>query len=236
VVHSGVGGADLLAVGSVIQIARRKFAESARPEGKTHIWGSGLLHYTPRDFLKHVNVSLVRGPVTAALLGISTASFGDPGLLIGDALGQRPDRQDVIGIVPHHTQYNAETAGLLSEIDPAVRVIDPGGSAEDVCRQIGSCAHVYASSLHGLITADSFGVPSTWIDPGDQSHLKYHDYAASVGRAMINPLGWEEIPDHLSGLNDTADLPYADGIAQAQAALYTHFPASLRAPTKSGAA
>ncbi|MGR3678089.1 MAG: polysaccharide pyruvyl transferase family protein, partial [Paracoccaceae bacterium] len=47
VVHSGVGGADLLAVGSVIQIARRKFAESARPEGKTHIWGSGLLHYTP---------------------------------------------------------------------------------------------------------------------------------------------------------------------------------------------
>ena len=48
--HSGVGGADLLAVGSVLQIARRKFAERARPQGRTVVWGSGLLHPTPRDF------------------------------------------------------------------------------------------------------------------------------------------------------------------------------------------
>ena len=234
--HSGVGGADLLAVGSVLQIARRKFAERARPQGRTVVWGSGLLHPTPRDFLRNVDIVLLRGPVTAALLGLPGVAFGDPGLLIAEALGQAPTREDKIGIVPHHTQFDAETVDLLSEVDPAIAVIDPGGDARQVCAQIGTCAHVYASSLHGLIVADAYGVPSTWIDPGKQSHLKYHDYAASVGRAMIKPLGWEEIPGHIRGLKDQNALPHAEGIARAQAALHTHFPARLRASTHTGAA
>ncbi|MBE1281885.1 MAG: polysaccharide pyruvyl transferase family protein [Rhodobacteraceae bacterium] len=230
--HSGVGGAQICAVGSILQIVRRKFAEGGKH--RPWIWGSGLLHHVPRDFLKHVDIALLRGPVTASLLGLKPKAFGDPGLLIANALGDRPERGDVIGLVPHHTQLDDPQIRALVDADPRLQLIDVRDDAETVCRAIGACAHVCASSLHGLVTADAYGVPSTWMDPGEQSHFKYHDYAASIGRAMITPLAWKDIPSQFKTLTNTQPLPHADGIALAQEALRDSFPAPLRATTVSG--
>ncbi|WP_085796380.1 polysaccharide pyruvyl transferase family protein [Falsiruegeria litorea] len=229
VTHAGPKGCDLVAVGSLLQVIRRNFSQAVEHRMKPFVWGTGLLHPVPTDFLPNVNVALVRGPVTAALLGVKTRQFGDPGLLTADLIDEIPSVQDRVALVPHHSQVDDPEIQALVRSEPALDLVDPRADALEVCRRIASSRHVIASSLHGLIVADAFGVPSTWLSPGEQSHLKYHDYAASVGRPLISPIEAHEVPGVLSSLKDGTELTYGDGIARARADLIETFPAHLRA-------
>ena len=224
VAHTGPKRAELWAIGSLMHVARQnRDAFRRRPV----LWGTGMLGYVPRDVLEHVDVALLRGPVGAALMGLKDTRFGDPGLLAAEALGPAPQRTDTIGLVPHHSLLGDPMITALLEAEPRLRLIDVRDTCVEVCHAIGSCAHVFASSLHGLIVADAFGVPNTWVHPGDQSHFKYYDYAASVGRVLARPLALDEILDALPHVPDT--LSYGDGIAASQEALRASFPAALRA-------
>ena len=228
--HAKPGRCDLFAIGSVLQVARRNL-KARRSDGvRPWVWGSGLLAPVAADFLKNLRVALVRGPVTAALLGLEHDRFGDPGLLARETYGPVPERQDVVGIVPHHTHMDDPELTETVARDPKLRLIDVRGTARRVCQQIATCAHVFASSLHGLIVADSYGVGSTWLDPVGQSRLKYLDYAASVGRPMVAPVALAEVRSRMRGLG-TGPLPWQDGIDRARDALLTSFPAPLRAAT-----
>ncbi len=230
VVHASAGSCDLFGAGSILQVARRNL-EQAREDGvRPWIWGSGMLRPVPSGFLAHARVALVRGPVTAALLGVEADAFGDPGLLAPDIYGTPETRHDRIGLVVHHAHRDDPELAALVAAEPALERVDVGEDAGAVCRQIAACRHVIASSLHGLIVADAYGVPSTWLDPIDQSRLKYIDYGASVGRYLTAPISLGDVPALLGTLND-APLPYADGIARAREALTTRFPAPLRADT-----
>lgn len=227
VVHAGPKEAELIGLGSILQILRRACA-NGKVTQRPVVWGSGVLHFIPKDFLEKVEVALLRGPITAALLGIKAREFGDPGLLVADAMAARPERQDRIALVPHYSQIDDPVIRALSAADPVYDLIDPRGEAAEVVARIASSRHVVASSLHGLITADAYGVPSTWADPGAQAHLKYHDYAASVGRSMIAPISWHEVPELRLGAEDAAVLPHAEGIERAQEALRASFPLKLK--------
>lgn len=237
VVHAGPGKADLFAIGSILQIARRKYSEAKAYAQKPIIWGSGLLHaVSSLEFLSNIDIALLRGPITASLLGIKTNQFGDPGLLVADIFAPAPSKTHRIGLVPHHSQMEDIRIQGLTRGSEEFLLIDPRQDPATVCRQISACDHIYAASLHGLITADSYGVPSTWVSPGDQGHLKYYDYAASIGRALISPLVWDQIPDHARHITQPAELPYGAGIARAQADLRNSFPAHLRAEQNTGTA
>jgi hypothetical protein len=228
VTHAGPGACELFAAGSILQVARRKL-DTPRPDGvKPWIWGSGLLAPIKGDFLANANVAILRGPVTAALLGVQTDRFGDPGLLVPEALGATPTRIDRIGVVPHHTQLDDPAVAALLASDPVFELIDVRDDATSVCRQIAACRHVVSSSLHGLVVADAYGVASTWADPGTQSRLKYIDYAASIGRDMAAPVAWADVPAAVRRTGD-GPLPHADGVARAVHDLKTEFPAPLRA-------
>lgn len=235
--HAGPGQADLYAIGSILQIARRKYSEVKTYAQKPMIWGSGLLHaVSSTEFLSNVNIALLRGPITASLLGVKTQRFGDPGLLVADVLAPAPSKNHRIGLVPHHSQIEDPEIQTLANSSEEILLIDPRQDPATVCGQISACNHIYAASLHGLITADAYGVASTWVSPGDQGHLKYYDYAASIGRVLISPLAWDQIPDHLRNNNQPAELAYGAGIARAQADLRNSFPARLRAEQNTGTA
>ena len=222
--HASVDDADVFALGSLLQIVRRNF-DKPREGAKPVIWGSGLLRPPGgRGFLKNVDVALLRGPVTAALLGVETDAFGDPGLLVNDVLPSDAPRSDKIGIVAHHTLADDPELQTLIRLDSAYVLIDPRNPAEQVCAAIASCAHVFASSLHGLITADAYGVANTWVAPEGQGRLKFHDYAASVGRSMRAPIA---VADIAQAPKPDAALTYQDGIDACRAALVDHFPAAL---------
>jgi pyruvyltransferase len=223
--HIGARRAELFAIGSIMQLAKRT-QNAAREEGeKLCVWGTGLLRpIFGHDFLDNVELALVRGPITAALLKREMKQFGDPGLLINEALPFEGSRIDRIGVVPHYSLMEDPELLALVDSDPAYMLIDPRGDAADVCLQIASCAHVFASSLHGLIVADAYCVTNTWIEPKGQNWLKDLDYAASVGRSdMMAPLSLDAAKKYRSG-----PIPYGDGIAAAREALHASFPARLK--------
>ena len=172
VAHASVDEADIFGLGSLLQIVRRNF-DTPRNGAKPVIWGSGLLRPAGgRAFLKNIEIALLRGPVTAALLGVETDAFGDPGLLVNEVLPSDAPRGDKIGIVPHHSLVEDPVLQALIASDTRYQLIDPRGEAQDVCAAIAACDHVFASSLHGLIVADAYGVPNSWLAPIGQSRLK----------------------------------------------------------------
>jgi len=226
--------AELFALGSLMHVLAKHF--SAPRAKKPILWGTGVLNpIFRRDFVDNLDIRLMRGPVGASVCRIEMREFGDPGLLAPEVMGPAPERQDCVIVLPHHSQMEDPAIPAIIARDPRLRLVDPRQSPEVVCTAIAGAAHVVSASLHGLIVADAYGVASTWMDPGAQGLMKYHDYAASVGRFMLAPVAIDEVP-RLAARAATGPLPYADGIDAARAALTTHFPEELRADATTGQA
>ncbi|MBU2982318.1 polysaccharide pyruvyl transferase family protein [Lentibacter algarum] len=228
VVHAEPRDAEVFAVGSILQFARRVWGKEGRPSHRPTIWGTGMLGALRTDFVEHVDVAMLRGPITASLLGLKVESYGDPGVLTSEALGKKPEQHDRIGLVLHHGQLGHPSVKALLKSEPSVEYIDVQGTPEEVCPKIGACKHVISSSLHGLIVADSYGVPNTWLDPLKQPRMKYYDYAAGIGRVLPLPLKHDDIKAALPAMHEGA-LPYAASLAEAKQRLISDFPAHLRA-------
>ena len=173
--------ADLAAVGSVAQNLGRAFAG--------HVWGVGLMFDHVRVETPLAKVHALRGPLTARRWeGLERrVPLGDPGLLAADAYSitrEMPPRYRV-GLVPHYSDGDLldvrEWARAFCE---EVTVIDICGRPRDVLEQMARCEHILSSSLHGLVFADSLGVPNNWVILSDRVQgggFKFRDYYATFG-------------------------------------------------------
>lgn len=218
--------AELFALGSLMHVIAKNWTDHTRGEGP-FLWGTGLLNpFYRKDFLENVRVRLLRGPVSAAFLRLKMDEFGDPGLLAPEAVGPVSERLDRVAIIPHHSQMEDPRFVDMVEADPALQLIDVRLDPVTVCREIARSAHVFSASLHGLIVADAYGVANTWMDPDTQGRLKYHDYAASIGRDLIAPVEIADVPKAAQTARDRP-LPYAEGIARCRDSLVRHFPSEL---------
>lgn len=220
--------AELFGLGSLMEM----IGAADRPDGRRPwVWGTGCMTRSVPPLAGRVRFAAVRGPITAEILGCDCEVFGDPGLLVADVLDDWPEQDDRIGVVPHLSKAGDPAWAALAADDPRIRVIDvTDPDPMRVVRAIASCAHVISSSLHGLVTADAFGVPNTWLDPAGNHpapQLKFRDYARSVGRRFFQPLGRRDIPAAISkGLPD--EIAYGEGIMAAKAALLSSFPGELK--------
>ena len=227
---------DLFAVGSLSHVMRRSH-KKARAEGeKPWVWGTGMLMIPAQtEFVANMRFAAVRGPLSQMHLGLPDLPHGDPGVLAADALGHRPERHDKVGIVLHYTRKLPEDVMAAIEASGRFEMIDVTDPDHmGVVARIGACAHVISSSLHGLVVADAFGVPNTWLDPegihAGLTALKFYDYGLGVGRAMEKPLPAAAIMEFVAGLPKVpGELPYAGGLAAAKDALVAAFPDELRA-------
>ncbi|WP_168583476.1 polysaccharide pyruvyl transferase family protein [Gephyromycinifex aptenodytis] len=147
--------ARLVGVGSLIQHLPTDF------EGA--LWGSGLVADERVD-LPGATCLALRGELTRDRLGNPRVSaLGDPGLLLG-AKVRRPGVCFDVGVVPHYVHADdAWLRGLVAQYPGTVRVIDVKQSPRAVARAVASCRTIVSTSLHGVITADSFGIPVTWV-------------------------------------------------------------------------
>ncbi|WP_296419328.1 polysaccharide pyruvyl transferase family protein [Pseudooctadecabacter sp.] len=228
---SGHASCEMYALGSLMRsVATHQIAprETGR---KPFIWGTGTMTgLKDLSFLNHVRVALLRGPITAALLQREDRVFGDTGLLIADAAGEAPRRDDIVGLVPHMHYADDPRLRKIAADNPRIKLIDVRDEVPmRVVREIASCSHIISQSLHGLVTADAFGIPNTWLDPMGihaAATLKFYDYAAGIGRALQPPITAAEI-EATANAAPTGDLPYVEGILQAKEALYASFPRGL---------
>ncbi len=152
------------------------------------VWGSGVNGKFPveRHIFRHLDVRAFRGPLTRDFLlrrGIEAPEiFGDPALLVADLLAIRfpapAGHADPVAFVP-----NLHDLPAMQAWENVVSPLDPWWS---VVRRISSARHVISSSLHGLVVADAFGVPCTYLRLSEEENLfKYEDYILGVGRSAL---------------------------------------------------
>lgn len=175
VAWSAAEDADIVCVGSVL--------EALPPKWSGVIVGAGKLREASDVALPRATVLAVRGPLTARAMGLrGEYALGDPGLL-ADELVRGVDKHYKLGIVPHWSDVELEHRPEFQRYDP--HIIRPSGDPLEVLREIGRCHKIVASSLHGLIVADAFGIPRrtemTKIFAREGKSFKFEDHAAAVG-------------------------------------------------------
>lgn len=192
-IHREPAGSRLAGVGSILEFLPEEFDGA--------IWGSGLMYERPHP-LPLARALAVRGALTRELIGAPrNTAVGDPGLLVSRRV-KRPPMKWSVGFVPHgHHRSHARFVGL---VDPHAghRIINVHQSARTAVREIGSCEVVVTTSLHGLVTADAFGIPAVWttLDPPlNGGDFKFRDYesAVSPNRSRFVPFDDSMVPAHL---------------------------------------
>lgn len=172
----------ILGVGSILQYAIAS---------GDHVWGSGLIQ--DRRIVPPANATFlaVRGPLTRQYLSADIPEiYGDPALLLPYFHHQPVKKRYSIGIVPHHYDHSD-----IPDDDPAITVIDVTKHWAQVVDEIRSCEVIVSSSLHGVIVAEAYGIPATWIRISDRlegGSFKFHDYLLATGRGALPPFDWTE--------------------------------------------
>ncbi len=168
--------ARMFAIGSVLHYSR---------DGDV-IWGSGINGRAGQNDLNRrvqsLDVRAVRGPRTQEILrrrGLAVPDvFGDPALLLPQLFPGRFQRR--------HTRPWIFVPNLhdIRMIDPtANNVVSPLGSWNRRIEAILEAELVLASSLHGLIVAEAYGIPARYVRLSDgESEFKYRDYYEGTRR------------------------------------------------------
>ncbi len=204
-VYTPAENATLLSVGSILGDISGSFSG--------YILGSGLIEdcFHP---LPNAKILAVRGELTRTRIGAPEGTpLGDPGLLVSnffckDAISLKFR----LGIVPHYVDYNHEKVRKLAEkFTRKILIINVRKRPSSVFRDICQCETILSSSLHGLVVAQSFGIPSRWINISGRVYgdgFKFRDYYSSL--SISDPKSYELTgeEDLKELLNAVRDVPY----------------------------
>lgn len=155
--------------------------------GKTTVWGTGLLDSIAVSAILNpakkveLDIRAVRGPLTRKALingGVSCPEvYGDPAILM--PLIYPAKRQVTLGkvlIIPHESRFLKYASKYPNVLNTYTQ--DYKGFIDEIL----SAEKVVSSSLHGIILAESYGVPSIFLNDYPGSIFKYDDYYLSTGR------------------------------------------------------
>lgn len=179
----------LVSIGSVLHCARNNDI----------IWGTGMKGTVRKldPSIQTLDVYAVRGPLTLNFLreqGIDVSKVTelfDPGCLVGDiykaeiaaAAAASTKKYGNIRIIPHyrddlffHRLYPKLSHHFVSVDRDTLGMVEALAGAEAV----------YSSSLHGVIFAESMGIPAYWLHSvGGEDGFKFYDYYYGTGRYQV---------------------------------------------------
>jgi hypothetical protein len=186
--HARPNDCDLVAVGSILHRVKHRWFNR-----RVHVWGTGFMEELSPIKSSH-RYQAVRGWRTAQQLrGVEIKTVGDPGLLVDLLLPEFATvaKTAPLGVIPHYKdREDARVTALASQIPGAV-VLDVFSEPLEFLRRAAACEFILSSSLHGLIVADSFGIPNFWISLSDSvrgSGFKFADYYSVFGIENPQPL------------------------------------------------
>jgi hypothetical protein len=187
------------------------------------VWGSGLVNLTD-EVDPRAEIHAVRGPLTREIALKCGAEcpevYGDPALLLPRFI-PKPETVYDFGLVPHYTEF--PVISYVMEEVPGVQVIDVLRPVQQVVEDIAACESILSSSLHGLIVADAYGIPSRWVQFSNAvlgDGTKFNDHFLATGRLFCEPLvvHWGDRPPRAT---ETAD---PDKIEQLREGLWNSKP------------
>lgn len=189
---------SVVAIGSLLQLCLKKSPLSAKK--KINFWlkrplivcGSGFIEDVSSDFhlLRKLDVRAVRGYKTLETLRkfknvrfAKNMAVGDPGLLAKYMVNTSGiDKVYDLGIIPHYVDKENELLNKILVKNSVV--IDIQQEPETFIKQIAQCKNIISSAMHGLIAADSLGIPNVRMILSDKitgGDYKYNDYYSAFG-------------------------------------------------------
>lgn len=204
--------------------------------GKVHLWGTGfdmardrngaLTGYSVPENTELV-VHAVRGRETAAALlarGIDVPEiYGDPVWFLPKIFPDPGVKTHDLGVIVHISELDQPTASSLvratierykipPEFANRVRIINTYTPAtidglRGKTEEILSCRRILSTSLHGMVIAETYGIPCGW-------------FATYAGTSGLLPIGGEQPIDHrmrdfYSGADRDHVLSYLQPLNQA---------------------
>lgn len=190
---------------------RLKLGEPAHPKKRIHlmavgsligmqdfdsvIWGSGIHCLDTVSKLNahasyvRYDIRAVRGPVTAFLLRSAGYScpgiFGDPAVLM-PLIYESPvkEKKYPVSLIRHLDSTGEDPRAGIHEINVS------SGDIRTFIDEIAASDKVISSSLHGIILAESYGVPAVYLAEGTENQrMKYYDWYFSTGRYSVVAAG-----------------------------------------------
>jgi succinoglycan biosynthesis protein ExoV len=155
--------------------------------GMKHVAGSGYGGYSAPPGMRDGtwNVLWVRGPLTAARLGLDpTLAICDAAILLRET--PLPLAEEGIGaaFMPH---FESAARGDWAEVcaRAGVTYLDPRDDPADLLARIRGARVVVTEAMHGAIVADALRTPWVPVLPFHPTHrMKWEDWAASLGLAL----------------------------------------------------
>lgn len=157
------------------------------------VWGSGVLQepmrrevFAQRLSRRKLDIRAVRGPLTRDVLlrlGHNCPEvYGDPAILMPLIYQPKVEKRYKYIIIP---QFVRECR--FRETHPNERMVSMNtNDYQSVINEIVASEVVYSSSLHGIILAESYGIPAIFFrDLGKRVDFKYLDYYFSTGRTNV---------------------------------------------------
>lgn len=189
--HASRKRARLYGVGSII--------DASLPDFDGYFWRTGKYIASDTSTRPNATFLAVRGALTRDLLGLAPDTpLGDPGILISKHVAPLP-KHGKIAVVPHFTHRGSGSVErLLTRLGSSGELIDVQRPTVQVVRDISRCSAVISTSLHGLITADAYGIPALWsmeepmLTGGD---FKFRDYESVVLPNRDRCVAFDDIRD-----------------------------------------
>lgn len=200
--RSSIIGADLVMLGGLLsslvrsediklRTRQRIFKLFSNTKKPLHVWGSGYLSDDVPDSYMRSNFEIhaLRGKLSFDKLSKATqiddkVVFADPGLLAREFKSARINKKYSVGIIPHFREKEVREIMRLPEKYKNATLIDICKPYKEVINEIASCDCIISSSLHGLIFADSLGIPNIHIIASNKlkgNGFKFRDYYSSFG-------------------------------------------------------
>jgi len=222
VVYAKASEADLIAIGSLLQRLKEHWFSH-----RIHVWGTGLID-NKRSYSSRHHYHAVRGKLTyATVCKDSSPALGDPGLLADILISpsKTQHKKYKIGFIPHYKDKNHPLISELLDRYKHTTIIDIFTPPIEFLHKLAECEIIFSSAMHGLIAADSLGIPNAWIKLSEQvkgKDFKFRDYYSTFGL--------EATPVQLSAenLDITSELIanqyQRNNIEQIKSRLYNSFP------------
>lgn len=208
--------ADLLGIGSILDSYWRRRGGARykvwrqRPWRTLDVWGSGFMSSESTDhWPQKLRYHAVRGPLTAARIADGAkVALGDPAILLPRIWRAPAVKQHPVLVVPHFASHDAFVERYENLLPKHWKILDLRDDPKSVCESIAASEFVVTSSLHGLIVADAYGVPSCRINPINEikgDGFKYRDYEHQRGRPLTAAIDFATV---LEGNIDLASSDY----------------------------
>ena len=224
--HSIANKCELMSIGSILHKAKNHWWSPA-----IDIWGSGFMHDRKPSKLKH-RVHAVRGKLTRdRILNASDVAIGDPGLFVSSVFSAYASdkKKFSVGVIPHYCDKEDLALKQFIKRNSEVKFLDIFDGVESFISQLTECQFILSSSLHGLIMADSFGIPNQWMvlsDKVEGKNFKFYDYYSVFDMPAPDFVTLEEFT--FCDIEKIAKDYQRPGIAEVKLALKSSFPLSYK--------